>query len=180
MKDFNNIIFIGGIHGVGKSTICQDICRKIEIEYLSASKLLKWTEKNMDSSSKKVNDIPNTQNQLITALKQIVRHDKLYLLDGHYCLFNSNNDVECIPVDTFKEIGPIAFYLILGDTTEIIKNLEERDSTLYKIHLLDQLQDCEKAHANHLSKTLDVPIEVYKNSDYDQLMVSVAKLLKIK
>lgn len=180
MKGFNNIIFIGGIHGVGKSTICQDICRKIEIEYLSASKLLKWTEKNIGSGSKKVNDIPNTQNQLLTALKQTVQDDKLYMLDGHYCLFNSNNDVESIPVDVFKEIDPIALYLILGDTSEIIKNLETRDNTSYKIHLLDQLQDCEKTHARYLSKTLDVPLEIYKNSNPNQLMDTVAKLLKIK
>jgi len=33
----DNITFIGGIHGVGKSTICRQICDEIKLEYLSAS-----------------------------------------------------------------------------------------------------------------------------------------------
>jgi len=50
---FDNIVFVGGIHGVGKSTICQHICRELNMEYLSASELSKWEEINDDAKIKK-------------------------------------------------------------------------------------------------------------------------------
>jgi len=60
------IAFIGGIHGVGKSTICRQICDEIKLEYLSASELLKWKEINEDVKNKKVISRPDTQDRLIT------------------------------------------------------------------------------------------------------------------
>ena len=72
---FNNIIFIGGIHGVGKSTICHLICSELNIEYLSASELLKWKDINEDAENKKVENIPFTQNRLITGIKETVQKD---------------------------------------------------------------------------------------------------------
>lgn len=50
---FDNIVFIGGIYGVVKSTICQHICRELNMEYLSASELLKWEDINDDAKTKK-------------------------------------------------------------------------------------------------------------------------------
>ena len=48
----SKIAFIGGIHGVGKSTVCKHICRDLKIEYLSASELLKWKDLNEDAQNK--------------------------------------------------------------------------------------------------------------------------------
>ena len=41
---YNNIIFIGGVHGVGKGTICQKIKEKLDFTHLSASEVLKWDD----------------------------------------------------------------------------------------------------------------------------------------
>src|SRR5690606_18775242 len=101
-----NIIFIGGIHGVGKSTICQHICRELNMVYLSASELLKWEEINDDANNKKVKDIPFTQNRLITGLFNTIQKRHFYLLDGHYCLLNGKAEVEKISIDIFMQINP--------------------------------------------------------------------------
>jgi adenylate kinase len=37
----NNIIFIGGIHGVGKETLCRKICKQLGLQHLSSSEVLK-------------------------------------------------------------------------------------------------------------------------------------------
>jgi len=39
-----NIIFIGGIHGVGKGTLCEKVCNDLNLLHLSASEVLKWEE----------------------------------------------------------------------------------------------------------------------------------------
>lgn len=173
---FDNIVFIGGIHGVGKSTICLNICQKLNLEYLSASELLKWNDINDDIKNKKVEDIPYTQNRLITGLKNIVNHEKFYLLDGHYCLLNKDNEVENISINTFLMINPIAFCLILGDVLEIKNRLEVRDSKPYKYELLELLQDSELNYSKLLSKTLNTPLHVGNNNDYSNLTNALSKI----
>lgn len=37
----SNIIFIAGIHGVGKSTLCKKLSSRYNIEHYSASELIK-------------------------------------------------------------------------------------------------------------------------------------------
>ncbi len=43
MKD-RKIIFVGGVHAVGKGTICENLSQKFNLEHLSASQVLKWDE----------------------------------------------------------------------------------------------------------------------------------------
>lgn len=175
---FNKISFVGGIHGVGKSTICQHICHELHIEYLSASKLLQWEKINGDSKAKNVKNILNTQNQLIAALKRNVQREKSYLLDGHYCLLDNNNKVVNIPLDTFRQIKPNSFILILGEIKEIKHRLDLRDGKLYSYELLEHLQDSELSYAKYLSEALDIPLIVGNNSDYSNILNSLCKITK--
>ncbi|MFK8377112.1 ATP-binding protein [Capnocytophaga canimorsus] len=108
----SNIIFVGGIHGVGKSTICHRICIEQNIEYLSASELIKWRDFNKEVNNKKVDNLLFTQDRLIEGLKNRVQKDKTYILDGHYCLLNGNNEIEKIPFETFEQIKPKFFSLL--------------------------------------------------------------------
>jgi adenylate kinase len=70
---FSNISFIGGIHGVGKSTICKDLCTKLSVEYLSASQVLKWADLNQDVKNKMAENISVTQDRLIEKLVNTVK-----------------------------------------------------------------------------------------------------------
>lgn len=177
---YKEIAFIGGIHGVGKSTICQHICSELDMEYLSASELLKWGELNEDPKNKKVKDIPETQSRLILGLSNTVRKGKYYLLDGHYCLLNSHDEIVNIPLETFKQINPGSLNLILGDISEIKKRLEIRDSKPYDYHLLECLQNEEMNYAKYLSKTLSVALNIGTQNDYSDLIISIYKTLPIK
>lgn len=179
-KTDNRIAFIGGIHGVGKSTICRHICNELNLEYLSASELLKWKDINEDAKNKKVKDIPDTQNRLILGLKDTVQIGKYYLLDGHYCLLNSNNEVVNVPLETFKTINPFSLNLILGEISEIKKRLETRDKKPYDYAFLENLQREELTYAKHLSKTLGITLNVGTQNDYSELVLLLSKTLMAK
>lgn len=166
----NNIAFIGGIHGVGKSSICQHICHELNMKYLSASELLQWNDINEDTKNKKVKDIPYTQNRLILGLKNTVQNGTHYLLDGHYCLLNSNNEIVNVPLEIFKQIDPFFLNIILGDISEIQKRLETRDNKHYDYDLLERLQSGELSYAKLLSKTLGITLNIGTQNDYSELL----------
>lgn len=174
---FNEIAFIGGIHGVGKSTICRHICRELKLVCLSASELLKWEDINEDAKNKKVKDIPDTQNRLILGLNNTVQKGKNYLLDGHYCLLNSNSEIVNVPLETFEKINPFLLNLILGDISEIKKRLEARDSKPYNYALLERLQNEELTYAKYLSKTLGITLNIGTQNDYAELLLLLRKTL---
>jgi adenylate kinase len=58
------IIFVGGIHGVGKGTFCRKISDSFQVEWFSASDLLKWSEIST-KENKKVADFDETQQRLL-------------------------------------------------------------------------------------------------------------------
>ncbi len=162
----DNLIFVGGIHGVGKSKICQEICSELNLEYLSASNVLKWKEINEQSNSKIVKNVNNNQNRLLDGLKNILNNEKDYVLEGHYCLLNKENKIENISSKIFQKIKPKSLFIILGELKEIKRRLKERDGRDYEIDFLDRFQKKELDHAKILSKTLNIPLYICKNDNY--------------
>jgi adenylate kinase len=168
-----NIAFIGGIHGVGKSTVCRQICDRLDLTHLSASELLKWGDINEDAENKQVKDIQDTQDRLIVGLRNTIQTGKRYLLDGHYCLLNINGEIKNIPVDTFQMINPFSLNIILDDVSEIKKRLEVRDNKHYDYDLLMRMQDNELQYAKYLSEKLNVPLNVGLQKNFAELLNSL-------
>jgi adenylate kinase len=153
---YQNIIFIGGIHGVGKGTACAKIQQSLFVEHLSASDILKWSEVSPDRSNKLVKDISDTQDRLIKGLQKTVDPNKKYILDGHFCLFDSNGKVNPVPLDTFLEISPILVSVITCDPVIIAKRLKDRDGRKYNISTIVEMQNTEIEHAQLIADRLKV------------------------
>jgi len=118
--EMKNIIFIGGIHGVGKGTLCEKVCNDLNLLHLSASEVLKWEEIS-EKDNKLVKDFTLTQNRLITNLQQIVKENERYVLDGHYCLLNNDNVPKKIDFDTFKSIHPTNYiFWVMGQGDSLL------------------------------------------------------------
>jgi adenylate kinase len=167
------ISFIGGIHGVGKSTICQAICKQLEFTYLSASELIKWKDINTDKNNKLVDDIPDTQTRLIHGLQNAIKPNNNYLLDGHYCLLDKDSNIVKIPAQTFIQINPISLSLIIGDVTDIKQKLEDRDNRGYSYKLLQEMQQVEVAYAKELSNLLGVSLEIGSSANFSNIVSAI-------
>ncbi|WP_286968404.1 ATP-binding protein [Flavobacterium sp. UBA4854] len=169
MESFDNIFFIGGIHGVGKGTICKEIASKAELIHITASEVLKWREIS-SSDNKLVENISSTQEKLIFGLSNLIDKNKKYLLDGHFCLLNSLN-VPCkIDEETFDILNPRVISIVLDDVEKITKRLENRDSKKYDIKVLNELQNMEIEYAKYLSKKYSVPYIEIMDNNYEQLL----------
>jgi len=167
---YHNIIFIGGIHGVGKGTICSKIQKQIDLKHLSASDVLKWSEVSPDPTNKLVKDIPDTQQRLIKGLERVIEPSQKYVLDGHFCLFDSNGIPQEVSINTFQKIAPMIISVVTADIIEIAKRLKKRDGKDYNHHLLDEMQSAEKTYAMFVAKELKVPFFEIKNGSIGELM----------
>lgn len=165
----NNLYFIGGIHGVGKGTICKKISPDFNLNHLSASEVLKWQEMS-SSENKNVKDLKLSQDRLISNLSKIIKTNEYYLLDGHFCLLNSKNEPEKINKNTFIKLNPKAFIIVI-DKVELIKSrLEKRDNKIYDIEILRKFQDLELDYSIALSKELNIPVIKVINGDIQNLL----------
>lgn len=178
----NNIIFVGGIHGVGKTTMCSKVCTKLGIQHLIASQLIKdykvvSMRHNLDKN-KQVANISENQDGLVTALRQIVKSDKNYLLDGHFTLFNAKGQVQKIPVSTFKKIMPSMLIVFADEPMSIKDRIALRDGVQYDIQSLTALQEKEIAHAFKVGKALGINVYQVSPHDVNQLSILVSRTIK--
>ncbi|MGS2741547.1 ATP-binding protein [Sinomicrobium sp. M5D2P17] len=151
-----NIIFIGGIHGVGKGTLCEELCERFNFQHLSSSEVLKWSEIS-DKANKRVKNFDSTQNRLINGLRKLIKKDAKYFLDGHFCLLDSKGKPQKISEETFYKIGPIAIIVLTCDIQTIIDRLENRDNQKYNPSLIEDMQNMEVEYAKEVSQKLNVP-----------------------
>lgn len=164
-----NIHFIGGIHGVGKGTICSKVCEQTTLLHLTASELLKWNEISA-IDNKKVENIQNTQDRLITGLNNTIKANKSYLLDGHYCLFNTEGIVKKVPLETFEKIAPKSITVVTAKVDLIKQRLEKRDNNKYDFDVLENMQNTEKEYAKEIATHLNIPFIEIKNGDFQPLI----------
>ncbi|MER3320142.1 MAG: ATP-binding protein [Allomuricauda sp.] len=151
------IIFVGGIHAVGKGTVCKELAQKFDFVHLSASQVLKWNEIS-DAKNKKVQNFTTTQDRLLTNLNRIVKPTEKYLLDGHFTLLNSNGEPEKIDESTFVGIQPKSIILLTCERKIIFERLKKRDDSTYKLSVLEKMQQMEVEHAKYISKKLKIPL----------------------
>lgn len=161
-----NIIFVGGVHAVGKSRFAEYVKKDNDsVNLLSASEILKWK----DSKEKEVENVGINQNLLVENLQRLVDIDKPYLLDGHFCLMNSNGEIERVPMRTFQDINPEMIILLVEDVEVILKRLKDRDDKKYDPQLIELLCENEYSWAHDVADYLGVDIYTIKVSEYEKV-----------
>lgn len=175
---YNNLIFLGGIHGAGKGTIANDIAKSLPIKHLSASDILKWSELNKDQSNKKVNDIPHTQLRLIDGLNKALETNSYYLLDGHFCLFNNEGKIQEIDSFVFEKMAPVMLGVVIDDPSDIVERLGRRDGKEYDVKQLARMQDLELNQAKKISSLLNIPLVEIRNGEIDNFKKELSKIVE--
>lgn len=155
------LIFLGGVHGVGKSTLCNEIFTKHGYPCVTASSLIKsYTAINQDKTVKNIED---NQQKLLTQLAlEKKRHEKI-VLDGHYCIINLDKEIIPIELNIFSEINPSALLLLKDCPKKIVSRLKNRDLHDWDESFIKNFQEAEESHAIYLSKELQVPLQIISN-----------------
>lgn len=171
-------LFIGGIHGVGKSSLCGQSSKELGIGHHVASALIKRF-KDLDAGLyKEVRDVGKNQESLISALAEFVA-DETYLLDGHFVIKSQQSGLTKIPVDTFAALKPLALVVVMGDPAEAAERLRARDGKIVSSDWLSEMQAAEIDHGRTVGEQLHVPFHVFDSVNSLKFTVFVEKLLSV-
>ena len=148
-------LFVGGVHGAGKGSLCKQLVDYLIGEYVSASQLLHWNTK-----CKQVKDVSYNQELLTELLQKHTQHDVDYVIDGHFALWNKNNECEVVPLETFVRLKLSAIIIVTCASELVQKRLKFRDSIIYKLEDIKALQSLEEKQAKVVAQTLGIPLMI--------------------
>ncbi|WP_187647750.1 ATP-binding protein [Nitrosophilus labii] len=163
------VVFVGGIHGVGKTTFCNKLTEIYNgsLKHLSASEIIKKYKNYAfkEFEHKKVKDIDINQKLLIEGLKKEREKDNI-LLDGHFVLLDEKGNIKRIGIETYMALQVNGIILLLDKPKEIIKRLNIRaPNHSFTINLLETMQDEELSWAKEVAKILKLP---FKEINFNQ------------
>lgn len=168
------MIFVSGIHGVGKSYFCEMIKNRLGINSYSASQLITIRRNQGFSTDKLVPDINDNQSLLVAAINELRITERKFILDGHFCLLNSKGDITRIPADTYSALRPDRLILLTEKPEVILERRFKRDGIEADIMEIEAFQNAEKKYAEEIAEQLGIPLIV---SDGAEDLERVIKLI---
>ena len=171
MRD--GIVFVAGIYGVGKSTLCEKLGHSIGIPCFSAGDLISALNGETYGRNKAVVNKERTQDILVAAVRDRLQKDKTFILAGHFCIFDKSFNVERLPESVFSLMPISKVVLLESDVTKVCENLRYRDSRCYPLDALKSLKQCEKMQCEKITKQLGLPLYIHQmlfdDSDVQQV-----------
>lgn len=148
------MIFISGVHGVGKSYFCNMVKDATGIDSYSASTLISLKKHSGFSTDKLIPDIDDNQNYLLQAVNDLKAAGQNFILDGHFCLLNESGIITRIPLDTFTSLRPETIILLTEKPEIIATRRKERDGIDASIQDIADFQHEECAYAKEVATVI--------------------------
>lgn len=158
MKD--GIIFVAGIYGVGKSTLCERLSISIGIPCYSAGDLISAINGEIYGRNKTVVNKEKNQDILVTAVNERLQKDKTFILAGHFCIFDKSFNVERLPESVFSLMSISKVVLLESDVTKVCENLRYRDSRCYPLDPYS-IAELRKYRNPQMQSLYDAKIDAY-------------------
>ena len=98
-------IFVAGIYGVGKSTLCDTLSKELKIPAYSAGDLISSVNGERYGANKAVTDKISNQVILSMQVQKLLEVTPQILLAGHFCIFDKNNGVDYLPEIIFLDLN---------------------------------------------------------------------------
>ncbi|EWH05516.1 hypothetical protein AT00_14915 [Pseudoalteromonas lipolytica SCSIO 04301] len=158
-----NIIFVSGIHGSGKGTLCAQLSSITGISNHSCSQIIK-DNSNYVEHSKFVSKAEENQTILLHGISNL--KDTSFLLDGHFCLLAKDHSIIEIDDTIFIKMSPTKIIHVVCNEKIIEKRLKDRDGNSIDLSILKEMQHKETVKAKELACKLGIPIYEYNSGDH--------------
>ncbi|MBZ2021420.1 ATP-binding protein [Streptococcus sanguinis] len=155
-------ILLVGVHGVGKTTLLENLKKDVRLVALSISDLIRQAGNKIQSSDKFTKNIANNQE----LWKQELAHypfkdNNVVILDGHFTLLNHSREIVELPFSTFDGLEISKIILKIEQPAIIRERLEKRDNEHWEQNLIESFQDKEQNQVLEFSRLKDIPVFIY-------------------
>ena len=170
-------IFIAGVYGTGKSTMCSVLSEMLHIPAFSASDLISAINGEQYGANKAVSDKNNNQILLAERVRQLTQENPKIILAGHFCIFNADNDVEVLPESVYPALNISRIILLETNIQTVISNLHRRDGKNYPVKSVAVLLKKEREQSKRIAEQLNCPLNIYQMTFTNKDSQYVASLL---
>jgi len=173
------IIFLSGVHGVGKTTISKKLSAELSIQWFSSSSLIKEHNNELIAScTKNVKDISNNQDALINSVCKLKNKYENFILEGHATLLNSEGKVILLNSEIFKSLGVNSIVALFVSPRIIYERLFLRDGHSPAIHKIIRHQKFEILNSKKISHDIGVDFSIHNSFDMHSIANAIKKSYK--
>lgn len=161
------MIFLGGVHGVGKTSMCDGVSDQFGLKVVSASAIIRAEREYPSPDSRTaVSNVGGNQGLLIRGVRRLLADDPgNYLMDGHFALRTLSGKIEKIDAGVFHSIGVNGLVCLVDDPRAISQRLAARDGEGHDVNEIAQLQEAELGSAESVSRVLGLGLTVVQAFD---------------
>jgi adenylate kinase len=174
-----NVVFLGGIHGVGKSTLCERLASENNVLHVKASRLIRDANTGAGPlRGKSVQDVATNQAVLVARFDEVLATctARAILLDGHFALCKHDGTIDRISPCVFAALSVSSIICLQDSPSSIAARLRARDGSAPSEAYLAAFQAAELEHAEAVSSALGVRLAVVNALDADAA-TTIASLL---
>lgn len=161
------VIFVAGVHGVGKSTLCSKFAEE-GIPSFDASALIQRHTGEAFGTGKVTATPQSNQAFLRREVDMLVNVYSLFFLCGHFCLFDKDLHPLLLPLDIFSQLHLERILLLEAPVASVVGNMEKRDGVRYSAGCISDLMDCERRQAHRAVEQCGCPL-VQHSMKYSEL-----------
>lgn len=170
-------IFIAGVYGTGKSTMCSALSKMLHIPAFSAGDLISSINGEKYGANKTVTDKDGNQALLVERVQQLFKKYERIILAGLFCIFNANAGIEILPESVYHALSISQIILLETNSQTIISNLRRRDGMAYSLKSISKLIEKEREQSERISEQLNCPLSIYQMTFTDQDVQQIALLI---
>ncbi len=172
----DRMIFVAGIHGIGKTYFLEKTMMPLGYKCASASLIIKEMRGNVQNN-KRTKGIEKNQELLINGVAKYKMDYTRLAIDGHFVLLNADNEFTALDEDVFSALAPSCIILLSTRKPSLVQqHLITRDSNCtWSIPFIRQFLKNEKRAAIRISHNLHIPLIEY---DIEQKITSILSKIK--
>ena len=172
------VIFVAGVHGVGKSTCCSAARDALSVSYFSASEIIRAEMVSaIDVRSKIVRDIAGNQDLLVRGIEaQLDLAASSFLLDGHFTVIGAKKEIVDVSIDIFRRLRLDAVVVYRDKPESILLRMIERDGICNQVAHIEAHQNAELSHAHRVASILQIPFVCLEAFNFEGLQEVIRKI----
>ena len=172
------VIFLAGVHGVGKTFLGKPASSVLGLQYATASSLIKAGLNDEENwlEDKRTSDVDKNQEILISSVFKLIRDsNNPLILDGHFVLRNQQGHLVELPSSVFQRLGVSSVILIEAPASVIAERLVARGAP-QSLSNIEELANAERENAERTCNELNIPLFKLLSPSQEQLINTIQKI----